>query len=1024
MRFKYCFLLLAIAGLFQSCRLDRLEAPSTGFNDPSRVAFSVSMAADRGAATKAGPDSTVWELPDGETVAVSLLDVEMADPFLVRETKGTATSSMYDRFDFVLSGSSLNGVAVKGSDGIYVSTPAMRYLDLPSGSQFVCWAPEEAGVSRTASGRLIYTVPSDVRDEWDVVVAVSDPIHPKTESATPLEFRHVLSGLRVKIAGMFPTTCGLEALTLKGVYLSGEYDPSTGEWAPVRSSVGDIDLFPEYDGTPEGVRDITSTSQYIAKDSHTALFVPQTFPSGARLEIRVNYGGPSFTFSFDLAGRVAEAGHIATLGADGRNFYLFEGTGEPETTFYVRIWDQNVPVEVDRYGKFSVYLPSVGPFTAFSNPNNPDGNRCDNLYTVTHMPTFYNVPWLTSMSFKDCVGLTSVCDVEAPYLESFSFEGCASLVKAPNITTGHVTSTAYAFKNCSKLKYVPDYDFPELVDASYMFQNCFAMVDSPALTNTPKLEVTNYMFQGCSALKNVYPYDFTTIADAIGMFANCSALESLPDFDYSHVVNLSCFAMYSGLRSFAAEGMTNVQWIGSMFNNCHNLTSVSLKGLQSEMQRMDYFCYGDEKLVSVEIEGLRGPFDAPYAFAGCSKLVSGDNWATWDLSGMTDSKKMFHACEALRTVPVWDLSSTLSCEEMFSWSGITDFVVSGEPSSCTSFRSMFEYCQSLGHVSLFDTSSGEDFHGMFAQCTALQNAPLYDTSNGRDFSSMYYYCQNVDQFPLIDTGKGENFGGMYSYAGWNRDFPLINTENGTNFRDMYRGTSARVSYPPIDTKNGIQFDAMFCHSSADYYPMLDTSKGEVFTWMFFNVNLREADTFPLYDLSNGKEFNSMFYAVGNFKVPQAYDFGSATRMTGVFSSCGFTSLPYLNTVSMDGYWAGAGSSYGGGMFDMDSIVSVEGFDAGKLSWVNNYGDTSSFPLGNCKNLTTIGRIDGLHFNLDASGCPKLTDASIANIIRTAKDLTGEEAKTIYVHRDVDNRLSSATRTLASQKNWNLTVKKF
>ena len=141
--------------------------------------------------------------------------------------------------------------------------------------------------------------------------------------------------------------------------------------------------------------------------------------------------------------------------------------------------------------------------------------------------------------------------------------------------------------------------------------------------------------------------------------------------------------------------------MGSMFKNCHNLTTLYLTKFNTSsvtnMSSMFFNCYN---LTTLDV-------------------------TNFDTSSVTDMSSMFLNCNKLTTLDV------------------TNF----DTSSVTDMSSMFVNCNKLTtlDVTNFDTSSVTDMSSMFNGCTKLITLDLtnFDTSSVTIANSMFFDCENL-----------------------------------------------------------------------------------------------------------------------------------------------------------------------------------------------------------------------------------------------------------------------------------------
>lgn len=121
-----------------------------------------------------------------------------------------------------------------------------------------------------------YTVPADVNDQKDLLVAVSGEVDGDNSTAVPMTFKHVLTAVKF-VSGDDMLAGSISKVTIKGVYGSGSYTMGADSW----SGYGDVvdfsqDISCEMDG---------SADQQITPEAATFMMLPQTLPDGASIEV-------------------------------------------------------------------------------------------------------------------------------------------------------------------------------------------------------------------------------------------------------------------------------------------------------------------------------------------------------------------------------------------------------------------------------------------------------------------------------------------------------------------------------------------------------------------------------------------------------------------------------------------------------------------------------------------------------------------------------------------------------------------
>ena len=111
------------------------------------------------------------------------------------------------------------------------------------------------------------------------------------------------------------------------------------------------------------------------------------------------------------------------------------------------------------------------------------------------------------------------------------------------------------FDGCSNLKYIPkEATFDDVTDTNYMFRNCSQIRSIPNNATFENTTSAAYMFSGCSNLMSASNINFSnpSLRGMDCVFQNCSKLEDIGAIT------------------------ATPQWIGSIFNGCHNLKSIPL----------------------------------------------------------------------------------------------------------------------------------------------------------------------------------------------------------------------------------------------------------------------------------------------------------------------------------------------------------------------------------------------------------------------------------------------------------------
>ena len=166
--------------------------------------------------------------------------------------------------------------------------------------QFYAWAPVDAANLTTPSSPTVttleYTVPDDVSEQKDILVATTAETAGNYNSTLPLSFRHICTAVKFTTGSqMQPGT--IKNVALKGVRNSGTYDMATDSWT-LDAATGD------FSQSLEKIMSGSETSgSEITTEEGTFMMLPQTLPANAMIEVVFNDGttGTERTFTAPVA---------------------------------------------------------------------------------------------------------------------------------------------------------------------------------------------------------------------------------------------------------------------------------------------------------------------------------------------------------------------------------------------------------------------------------------------------------------------------------------------------------------------------------------------------------------------------------------------------------------------------------------------------------------------------------------------------------------------------------------------------
>lgn len=131
---------------------------------------------------------------------------------------------------------------------------------------------------KTSAGTpsITYTVPTNVADQQDLLVAATSGMAGNTAAAAPLSFAHALTAVRFT-TGDDMMSGRITKITLKGVYGSGSHTMGSDSWNGYGATT---DFSQTLAATVDG-----SADQEITPVAATFMMLPQTLPSGASIEV-------------------------------------------------------------------------------------------------------------------------------------------------------------------------------------------------------------------------------------------------------------------------------------------------------------------------------------------------------------------------------------------------------------------------------------------------------------------------------------------------------------------------------------------------------------------------------------------------------------------------------------------------------------------------------------------------------------------------------------------------------------------
>lgn len=160
--------------------------------------------------------------------------------------------------------------------------------------------------SQTTAGtpKLTYTVPGTVSAQKDLLVASSGELPGNKKQREPLTFKHALTAVKLKTAGMLPGR--ITKVELRGVYGKAVYPIGNIAWqnhSTLKNFVQDLN---------KAVAENTETM--IVDNEATFMMIPQTVPAGAQLAVTYvdNLSGQPQVLTASIAGNSWPMGKVVT----------------------------------------------------------------------------------------------------------------------------------------------------------------------------------------------------------------------------------------------------------------------------------------------------------------------------------------------------------------------------------------------------------------------------------------------------------------------------------------------------------------------------------------------------------------------------------------------------------------------------------------------------------------------------------------------------------------------------------------
>lgn len=258
-----------------------------------------------------------------------------------------------------------------------------------------------------------------------------------------------------------------------------------------------------------------------------------------------------------------------------------------------------------------------------------------------------------------------------------------------------------------------------------------------------------------ASTSNLEAVDFTglkgnNVTSAIGMFYDSGVYDvNLESLNLNKLTNGR--EMFCGAERLISVKLPNTSLtdVESMFHDCTNLTSVSLRS---------------SGLITT----------VAYAFENCTSLPAVDI-SSWSLQNTENASGLFSECKSLETVNLGNL-------------GIKEGVLK-------SLGATFSGCEKLKNidVSSFKTSAVTTFNSTFRNCKSLEslNVSGWDTSSATTMTKMFLNCESFKDLDLSSFRTPNVATTTYMFSGTgadNLDISNFDFSSLTNADKMFGNT--------------------------------------------------------------------------------------------------------------------------------------------------------------------------------------------------------------------------------------------
>lgn len=204
--------------------------------------------------------------------AVPVISANMYDAF------GVSAYTYADTWDESLTPNYMYDVTVRKSEGVYAPATTYYWPGAAYKIKFFAYAPQGntqyvlSDAAHAGAPAIDVTVPSDVSDQKDLLVAQSTELTGDNNTAVSLAFKHALTAVKF-VCGADMQAGTIKSIQLKNIYSKGTYQLGTSSWTDPSTPV-------TFSQTIHKATTGTAGEAIVA-EAQTFMMMPQTLPDNA-----------------------------------------------------------------------------------------------------------------------------------------------------------------------------------------------------------------------------------------------------------------------------------------------------------------------------------------------------------------------------------------------------------------------------------------------------------------------------------------------------------------------------------------------------------------------------------------------------------------------------------------------------------------------------------------------------------------------------------------------------------------------